>query len=171
MKVVNLEQRAANYVSLDDFNKLWPNAHIIVYFYATWCNKSKLLQPTWNKLKTTLPKEYDGNIIFAEIDSNSIRNLPTSFFTNISGFPSIIYVVNGVIRSEFRKSSTTLYNLKNWTIYSLGNILKHKNGKNGNDPKRIKNRKNVKPIPPPLPIRDVLYIYKTGKSKTRANIY
>lgn len=114
MKFVSLEENTKHAVSLEQFNDICKNSHVIVMYYANWCGWSKKLRPEWDKLLKTLQTKYTGNFVMAEVDSDSMRNLPQEFDHNVRGFPTTLYLVNGERKSELGGGGHSADDFEKW---------------------------------------------------------
>jgi thiol-disulfide isomerase/thioredoxin len=114
MKFISLEENTANAVSLEQFNSMCKDSHVIVMYYANWSGWSKKLKPEWKKLLKILKNKYAGNFIMAEVDSDSMRNLPQEFDHNIRGFPTTLYLVNGERKGELNGGAHSVDDFEKW---------------------------------------------------------
>lgn len=81
------------------FNEHSKSCPCIIKYYADWCGHCKNLKPKWDSVCNKYKKNKQ-NFIIAEINETMIPH--TTNYSNIEGFPTIIYVDNNMKKDHYK---------------------------------------------------------------------
>ena len=95
MKSISLNQ-ATQKEFLQAINDSKPT---LILCYADWCGWCQRFKPTWARIKTTLSKNKDINVVEVEYDNISL--MPKSL-QGVRGFPTLQILKNGKLKHEYQ---------------------------------------------------------------------
>jgi thioredoxin-like negative regulator of GroEL len=77
-------------------NQKLKKGHWVVLFYAEWCGHCQAMKPEWEKFKSqSQGKKYNVD----EIESSEMVDLDEQFKANVQGFPTIVFIDKGKLKS------------------------------------------------------------------------
>jgi len=118
MKVIKLGENDA--ASFDDYIN---NNNTFVKFYMIGCGHCESMKQDWNNMEEILEKDYDGDHIILDVNSDLLSKSTHNIARTITGFPTIIEIKKGGEKGHEYNGDRTVDNLIDFCTQKL-NIRK-----------------------------------------------
>ena len=118
---------------------------LIVKYYSPTCGACLNMQGEWDNMCNDLEKNYHGEIVVASVDPSGRDALDKyNIYSEINGYPTILYLVNGEKKDEYNGDRSHKDMIKWMKSHDL--ISKKRKGGRKSLKKKRKSKKNKKKI-------------------------